>query len=81
MIFQNIEFFVRAKKFKLNYTPGLINTPMTEHPTDDQRDFMKTKISFKGELNSNELAKFCLSFIHMQLETSGSKMYFGGIKK
>lgn len=80
--FQNFasEFTRLGIKFII-ISPGMLDTPMTFSLNEEQKIFMKSKVSVKNNLDTSELAKYALNIHNLPLEASGSRLYFGGIKK
>ncbi len=61
--------------------PSLIDTPMTQLLTEDQRNYMNSKKSTKKQPSSDELALYISSLLDNKEWITGSSIYFGGIKR
>ena len=65
----------------LKIKPSLIDTPMTEHLKESQKDYMTGCQSTKSRPSSFELAHYLASLYKTNHFITGSDIFFGGIRR
>jgi short-subunit dehydrogenase len=65
----------------LKIHPVMINTPMTAELTHPQKEYMHQQRASKLEPTALDLAKFILELRDANPYTTGSSIYFGGIRR
>jgi short-subunit dehydrogenase len=65
----------------LKIHPAMINTPMTSDLTSAQKEYMHQQRSSKAEPTAPELAKYILELRDSNPYTTGSSIYYGGIRR
>lgn len=61
--------------------PCMIDTPMTVHLSEDQKEYMNNQRSTKSQPTADDLAEFVLSMENVPAYITGSDIMFGGIKR
>ena len=65
----------------LKIHPSLIDTPMTTHLNESQREYMINCQSTKKNASAYELAEYIFSLKNSNNFTTGSSIYFGGLRR
>jgi NAD(P)-dependent dehydrogenase (short-subunit alcohol dehydrogenase family) len=65
----------------LKIHPVMINTPMTADLTPSQKEYMHQQRASKAEPTALDLAKFILELRDANPFSTGSSIYFGGIRR
>jgi len=64
-----------------NVAPALINTPLTKHLTEKQKNYMLTKQAFEHEVTLVNFSEVILHLLTTPSATTGSTTYVGGINR